>query len=473
MGESTAVADATSEVMIRRLVVILSAVAASGCFNFDDAYNQYCDGGRCNDGGATGGGGGATVGGGGGATGGGGVTGGGTGGGDMGGGSGGGTGGGAMGGGTGGGTGGGAGGGTGGAMGGGTGGGGGTTPDAGCQSFLCPVMDWTSPRSSIHYEVAPGLMTESLNRFHVMASFEADLPGSNNFTHFEYRFIDGGAPVAIQRFLDNRVETRQLRGNSMTDYFVPYRTSMARFENSSTATNFYACNQPDGGMTDPWHYAVYPVTADEFWLVGYPNSICHWTRSGGLVATVDPDTQPNLYHQDVYRSTTGEVYAVGGFYTTNLGTGAIYREDGTAVSYSPGPLLDSWYYDGFNSIDGTGGANDRIYVLGRSNSMGRGEIFQLQSDGGFERVYTAPFRLARLDVMPTGEVWAAGSAFDRVVYFDGGVWADHLLPTTEFRSTVFWENVNGTDEGIILTGFEIQEDGGRTAIVNTYRRFGK
>lgn len=465
--------------MIRRSVVILTAVAASGCFDFDNAYNQYCDGGRCSDGGATGGGG-AVLGGGGGSTGGGAGGSMGGGGGSTGGGggsTGGGSGGGAMGGGggaTGGGSGGGGGamGGGGGAMGGGTGGGG--PVDAGCPSFLCPVLDWTSPRSSIYYTVAPGLMTESLNRFHIFASFEANAPGSNNFTHFEYRFVDGGVNT-IQRFLDNRVETRQLRGISMTDYVVTYRISAERYEGSMTPENFYGCTLTDGGVTDPWHWAVFPVTADEMWFAGYPNSICHWTRTGGLVATVDPDARPSMYLQDLYRAQTGEVYVVGGDYdsSSSVSTGAIFREDGTPVSYSPFPLIDSWYDDAFVSIDGTGGLNERIYALARSNSNGRGEIHQLMSDGGFERVYTAPFRLAKLDVMPTGEVWAAGSAFDRVVYFDGGVWAEHLLPTTEFRGNVFWENVNATTEGLILTGFEIQEDGGRTALVNTYRRFGQ
>lgn len=355
--------------------------------------------------------------------------------------------------------------------GGGTTGGGGGTVDAGCPSFLCPVLDWISPRASIHYVVAPGLMTESLNRFHVFASFEANAPGTGNFTHFEYRFVDGGVN-SIQRFLDNRVETRQLRGVSMTDYVVTYRISAERYEGSMTPANFYGCTLPDAGVTDPWHWAVFPVTADEMWFAGYPNSICHWTRAGGLVTTVDPEARPTLYLQDLYRAQTGEVYAVGGDYVSNTATGFICREDGTPVSHSP-TLVDDYYADGFVSIDGTGGANERIYALGRSNENGQGEIHQLMPDGGFERVYTAPFRLARLDVMPTGEVWAAGSAFDRVVYFDGGVWADHLLPTTEFRGSVLWENVNGTDEGIILTGLEVQDDGGLTAVVNTYRRFGK
>ncbi len=426
--------------MIRRIVLLLTAVVSSGCFDFDGVYAHYCDGGRCFDAGpATGGGGEVT---GGGATGGGGQAGGGAGGGVVGGGAGGGT------------------------SGGGSGGGGGGTLDAGCPQFLCPQLDWKSPRASIHYVVAPGLMTESLNRFHVFGSFEANAPGSANFTHFEYRFVDGGVNT-IQRFLDNRAETRQLRGVSMTDSVVTYRIAAKRFEGSAVTT-FSGCSLPDGGMTDPYQWAVAPVTADEMWLVGYPMSICHWTRAGGLQATVDPATRPTVYLQDVYRSPAGDVYVVGGNYVNNAATGVIVREDGTPVSHVP-TLVDG-NGDGFVSIDGTG---ELIYALGRTNSAGVGEIHQRQVDGGFERVYQAPFRLARLDVMPTGEVWAVGSSFDRVVYFDGGAWADHLLPTTEFRGTVFWENVNATPEGIILTGYETQADGGRTAIVNTYRRFGQ
>ena len=163
--------------MIRRFVLILTAAASSGCFNFDGAYNQFCDGGRCN--GSTGGGsgGGSTIGGGGGS-----ATGGSGGGGST--------------------TGGGGGGGsaTGGSGGGGsTTGGGGGAVDAGCQQFLCPVLDWSSSRSSIHYQVAGALMTESINRFHVIGSFEADQPGNANFTHFEYRFVDGGLQQTIDQ----------------------------------------------------------------------------------------------------------------------------------------------------------------------------------------------------------------------------------------------------------------------------------
>lgn len=427
--------------MIRRLVLILTVATSSGCFNFDAAYSTFCDGGRCApDASSSTGGGAATGGSGGGAVGGGTATGGG-------------------------GTA------TGGGGGGGTTGGGGGTADAGCPQFLCPQLDWMSPRSSIFYTVAPGLMTESLNRFHVIGSFEANAPGSSNFTHFEYRFVDGGVqtiPRTTQ--LDVRTETLQLRGFSMTDYWVTYRTYATHFEGSNTPVDVSTCVAQDGGITNAWQYALTPVTADEAWFVGYPFSICHWTRAAGLVATTNPDLHPEVRLRDVYRMPSGEVFAVGGDYDPNTQTasGVIYREDGTPVSV--GNLIDTWYDDGFNSIDGTG---TEVYVLGRSNSAQRGEIHKLRADGGFGLVYTAPFRLSQLDVTPAGEVWAVGQAPDRVVYFDGGSWNDFPLPTTEFRTSVRWENINATTEGIVLTGFETQEDGGNTAVVNTYRLFGK
>ena len=256
--------------MLRRLLLILSTAALSGCFDFDAAYVKFCDGGRCVDGGAATGGGAAIGGGGGGSTGGGGALGGG---------------GGALGGG-------------GGALGGGGGGatgGGGGTPDAGCPQFLCPQLNWMSARSSIFYTVAPGLMTESLNRFHVIGSFKA----SSNFTHFEYRFVDGGVQTIPRTSqFDVRTETRQLRGLSMTDYVVTYRTFATRFEGAQTPFTFSACIALDGGVTDAWQYAISPVTPDEIWFVGYPFSICHWTRAGGLMATTDPALHPTVYLND-------------------------------------------------------------------------------------------------------------------------------------------------------------------------------
>jgi hypothetical protein len=107
--------------------------------------------------------------------------------------------------------------------------------------------------------------------------------------------------------------------------------------------------------------------------------------------------------------------------------------------------------------------------------MAKGYIF------GYMQSYSRSFKLGEareiIGTIRQDRQFAIGGVFgqapDRVVYFDGGAWADHLLPLTEFRSNVRWENINATDEGIILTGFETQDDGGNTAVVNTYRRFGK
>ncbi|HEY1086145.1 MAG TPA: hypothetical protein VGE37_00575, partial [Archangium sp.] len=353
-----------------------------------------------------------------------------------------------------------------------TGGGGGSTgPDAGCPAFLCPELDWMNTgRSSIFPTVAPGHKAETLSRFTVVCTFEANAAGSNNFTHFEYRFTDAGVnTINRTSAFDNRTETTSLRGLSLTDFFVSYRTYVTRIE-GSLLTDFSACQGVDGGMTDPYQYAVFPVTADEAWFVGYPASICHWTRAGGLVATVPEDPNSKVYYLDVYRKPSGEVYVVGGNYdsSSSTATGVIVREDGSYVSADP--VVDTWYDEAYASIDGVG---DDVYVLARSNAQQRGEIHKLQADGGFGKVFTANFRLAKLDVTPAGEVWAVGENSALVIYFDGGTWAEHPLVQTEFRSDVRWENVQAVDEGIVLSGLERQEDGGRTAVVNTYRRFGK
>jgi hypothetical protein len=176
-----------------------------------------------------------------------------------------------------------------------------------------------------------------------------------------------------------------------------------------------------------------------------------------------------VYLEDVYRAPDGRVFAVGGDFDSNAFTSACvaFREDGTPLSVPP--IVDSYYADGCASIGGSG--ND-IYVLARSNGAGVGEILSLGPDGGFNGVYAAPFRLAKLDVTPSGEVWAVGQSPSRAVYFDGGSWGVVPLPTTELRSDVRWENVNATADGLILSGYEFETDGGRTAVVNTYRFFG-
>ncbi|MFO0599680.1 MAG: hypothetical protein U0228_30515 [Myxococcaceae bacterium] len=447
--------------MIRRLltaVALLSfSVGASACFDFDAAYTEYCDAGHCTAGGGTTGGGttgggtgGGTTGGGGGTTGGGSATGGG-----------GTTGGGTTGGGT---------------TGGGTGGGAST-----CTEFFCPELDWKSSIASIQYYVAPGLYTTSFKQFFVYASFEADLPGSHNVTHWEYRFLDGGQPTTISRnsgFPDN-VEARSLDGTSTTDLWYGYRISVQRRQGSATPVYFNSCVGLDGGMTDTWPYNFDLLGPDEAWFVGWEStpggsgpSICHWTQGGGPtpLSTNDPNLWPDLRLQDVYRAPTGEVYAVGGVWNQSSGvaTCAILREDGSRVS-APA-IVDSWYDDGCVMVDGN--LRGDVYVVARDDSNGHGHILQLQADGGFGDVYTAPYRLAALDVMASGEVWAVGRTGQTLIYFDGGAWGEIPLSLTENRPDVYLENVNALPEGVIVTGFETQLDGGNTAIVNTYRRFG-
>jgi len=58
------------------------------------------------------------------------------------------------------------------------------------------------------------------------------------------------------------------------------------------------------------------------------------------------------------------------------------------------------------------------------------------------------------------------------VYFDGGTWGVVVLATTNARTTVRWQNINAVTDGVILSGYETQTDGGNTAVVNTYRFFG-
>ncbi|MFZ5446755.1 MAG: hypothetical protein ACOZQL_42605 [Myxococcota bacterium] len=441
--------------MIRRFGLLLLMVASTGCFNFDAAYQTYCDAGRCaadggggtdggTGGGAATGGGGGSIGGGGGTTGGGGGT-------------------------TGGGSGGG--GGTIGGGGGSTGGGGGTM-DAGCPQFLCPVIDYKyTNASSIYYVVAPGLYTESLDRFLVYASLERNAVGNANYTQYELRFFDGGTPTVTnltQAFgFDNRTEARTVRGTGLNDLWYTYRTSARHRTGSGSPAYADACRTPDGGVNDPWYYGVYPVNADEAWLVGYPMVICHWTRAGGYLETAVP-TRQSVYLNDVYRTPAGDVYAVGGDYGTNQAACVIFREDGTQVSAPT--LIDTWYYDGCSSIDGTG--ND-VYVVARDDGNQNGHILKLMPDGGFDSVYTASFVLSQLDVTPSGEVWAVGRSNAVAVYFDGGTWAEVPLPTTENRFTVGWENINATPDGLVLSGWEREEDGGRSIIVNTYRLHGR
>lgn len=422
---------------LRLLSLAVFALFGSGCFNFDDAYAQYCDAGRC----ASGVGGGEATGGGaatGGGTTGGGTTGGGT------------TGGGTTGGGT---------------TGGGGATGGGSATDAGCPNFLCPVVNWSSGQSGRGVVGAPGINAQSLDRFNVYASYES-APPARFVTHYEYRFINN-VPSTIPRtnFPGNR-DAKNLRGVSLTDQWFNYFGAAQHIVGTATPQVFTSCNAPDGG-TDPWHQAAFPVSADDVWLVGHPMSICHWTADGGLFQTADRTGWDNVYLTDVYRSPAGDLFAVGGNYLNSDGVSIAFREDGT--QWSVPNIIDAWYSDGFNSVDGTGG---EVYILARDDSAGHGVIVRLMPDAGFETAYTANFRLARLDVTPRGEVWAVGAS-NSAIYFDGGSWAEVTLPTSENRFSVTFDNVAATDDGVIFTGKEPLDDAGIGVVVHTYRRQGK
>lgn len=418
--------------MIRRLFLILSTAGFSGCFDFDAAYVRFCDGGHCGDAGTATGGGSATGGAGGsfGGGGGGGVTGGGGGGGP-------------------------------------TGGGGGTL-DAGCPGFLCPVLDWSSSQSSepfAYFSVAPGLNAQSLSRFNVYASFQT----ANFVSHVEFRFVNGVANTIFRTNFPPGRDARDLAGVSLTDQWFNFGGDAQHLVGNASAVAYSGCRLPDAGLTSPSHHAALPVSADEAWLVGYPMSVCHWTSDGGFVQTAPVGGAFSaMYLTDAYRAPTGEVFVVGGDYST--GAGVCFISSETGVQYSAPRVTDNYYTDGCNSVDGVG---RDVFALARDDSAGRGHILRLQPDGGFDSVYTAPFRLARLDALPSGEVWAVGASGTTALYFDGGAWAEVVLPLTESRFNVEWDNVAGTDEGLILTGYERQADGGYAAVVNTYRRFGK
>lgn len=415
--------------MIRRFVLVLIAVASSGCFDFDAAYSQFCDGGRCaSAGGGTGG----SAGGGGGETGGGG-------GGDA----------------------------MGGGGGGALGGGGGTAVDAGCTQFLCAELDWKSPRAGEgfrYFAMAPGLNLQSLGRFNVYASFQT----SNFVNHVEYRFNNGTVTSINRNGFPGGIDARHLAGISLTDQWFNYNGYAQHIVGNASPQQVAGCSLPDGGVTSPSHHAALPLSAEEVWLVGHPMSVCHWTPDGGAVQTAEAPLMSNVYLLDAYRAPSGELFVAGGDYQTGDGVCFISNELGVPYPVTPA-VIDDYYTDGCSSIDGVG---TQVYALARDDSAAHGKILELR-DGGFVEAFTAPYRLAQLDVLTTGEIWAVGASGTSAIYFDGGAWAEVTLPLTENRFNVTWENVAGTSEGIVLTGYEEQPDGGIAAVVNSYRRLGQ
>jgi hypothetical protein len=423
--------------MIRRICPLIAALTLGGCFDFDGAYATYCDGGRCIEG--TGGGSTISTGGGTGAVGGGTATGGGT----------------TTGGGT--------------ATGGGNSTGGGTATGggiAGCGAPLCPTVDYVSSDWGQYPDVARGLMGQSVDRFDAWASFDTSASGGSTFTHFVYKFVDGGVtPIDRTSKLSTTFEAEMLRGVSMSDQWFVFRGGAAHLE-GPVNTRHYGCSQSDGGVSSPYHYAVVPVSSDEAWLTGigtnYDLSICHWRRDAGLALEVPEGLYTNAYFYDAYRTSSGVLYIAG---VSATGVPLIVRGDGSQVMTPAYPADTSSY--GFTAMAGLG--ND-AYALFGSNPSGVGEILKLQSDGSFASIYTAPFKLRAFAVAPNGHLWAIGDANDTVLTFDGVTWQQVTLPLTVARGTITFEAIAAFADGIALTGNE-QGDAGRrrVAIVNAYR----
>ena len=398
--------------MIRRFGLLLTVVASSGCFNFDTAYQAYCDAGRCTDGGATGGGGGTTTGGGGGTA---------------------------------------------------TGGGGGTVS---CGAFMCPELDWKSTRRGVNWDLAPGLQAESLTRFDMYAAFDSSRPGQTSvYTQSLFQFRDAGVTdLDITSLTSTRFEADMLRGVSLDDQWLAFRGGVTHLVGGFSDT-FYGCTTADGGQTDPWHYGAIPVSANEAWLVGYQRSVCKWTPSTGLVEVLPLVSSPNTVLVDAYKKANGELIIAGGERDPSNNAWCVAMlSDGTPLTVPP--ILDTTYGDGCPSIDGAG---DTVYMLSRDNDTRHGQILKQQSDGSFAVVYTAPFTLSKLDVTPQGQVWAVGDSNQKAVFYDGGAWGLVGLVTTALRGNVVWQNVAALPEGVVLAGYEDERDGGRAAIANTYR----
>jgi hypothetical protein len=423
--------------MIRTLLVTLVGLGVSGCFNFDAAYATYCDSGQCGGGGGGGTGGGGT---------------------------GGGTGGGGTGGGVGGGVGGGTGGGT---TDGGTDGG---TPDAGCQSYLCPVDVVQLPRvswRSSYWTVAPGVIAESLDRYQVWTSYDIVQFGTDDYDFYEYLKYDGGL-AETDRSLDfgPGYEAIVSKG-TLADRWTGTRGYIRHYVDDISSGGFSECTKADGGVNNPSWYGLEVFSPTDVLFVGSPFTICRWTPATGLVELVDADTLPSgMYFYDAHRTASGAEYVVGGEYASNVANSAIFDTRGIAVS-APNDV-DENTQNGWNEIDGVG--NDAWVV------SGSGMIAQLRPDGGFEAVFDAGFPLRSVDAYAANDVWAVGSVASKAVHFDGGSWGLVTLPSSAVGSAVVWERVRVTDDGagLVLTGYVRNgSPANLKGIVHTYRRFGK
>lgn len=433
---------------MKRLVALaLLTLGLAGCFDFDAAYATYCDGGRCGAGGGAGGG-----------------SGGGGGGGDDGG----------AGGGTGGGLGGGTGGGTGGGMG---GGGGGDVdagmdagvdagmPDAGCAAFLCAQDILTLPRDSyVDYDwiVTAGIIGSSVDDYFVYASFDTDPSSSFDvFEQYEYlRQPDGGISEINRSLEHGTARAGRFSRGTRTDRWqgTSYKTN--HYVDDLSVASFTECSRPDGGgVNSPYFYGAEVLSPTDVLVVGYPDVICRWTPADGLVEIAIPRTSSSVYYYDGHRTASGDEYVSGSDYNTYQSV--IVRSDG---SYVTTPVdYDSQGY-GYQKIEGVG---DDVWAVSRS-----GMIVQRREDGGFENVFDAGFRLHGLSVRSATDIWAVGSQGARAVHFDGGSWGFVVLPSSATQPNIVWENVQATDDGLILSGYR---DTGTAlkGLVHSYRFFGK
>ncbi|MCC6336569.1 MAG: hypothetical protein IT380_21600 [Myxococcales bacterium] len=427
--------------MRRWTLLGLFAAGLAGCFNFDAAYEQYCDAGRCAGGGGAGGGGG---------------------GGDAG------TGGG-------GGSGGGVGGGTGGGLGGGTGGGGevdgGTdagVADAGCAQFLCPVDAVTLARNSYRssdWMVAPSLIAESVERYQVWTTYDINMSGSDEYGFFEVWKLDGGF-IEVDRSSEfgSSFEAKVSKG-TLADRWTGTRGYIRHYVDDVSVVGYSDCRTADGGVNDPWWYGLEVFAPDDVLFVGYPFAICRWTPATGLVELVDSAAAPDMYLNDAHRTASGAEYVVGGEWNSSMGASvsAIFHTDGTSVS-APSDIDPN--DDGWLDIDGV---DDEAWVVSHS-----GMIARLMPDGGFEQVWDAGFGLRSVDLRSPSDVWAVGDNGSRAAHFDGGAWGLVVLPSSATTPTIRWERVVLTDDGMVLSGFiRTGSPAALKAVVHSYRRQGK
>ena len=399
------------------LVTAASAFLALSCWDFDAAYTSYCFDGRCAaDAGVDGGAGGGTAGTGGGVGGGGGAA-----------------------------------------------GVGGGASDAGCPDFVCPELEYTANRLSSYYIVVGGAQAESLKTFRVWGAIKT----GTAYAHYLYEFADGGFVGEVDRTpdFDSRVEGHGMRGVSYDDTWYAYRTYVTHIERSARTADFPYCTPADGGaQAEPWFYNVLPVSADEAYFIGAPFAFCKWSRaSGAVVELVDPTPRPNMYLLDAYQTPSGELFAVGGDFVANEGTGAIFRFDGTEVMAPK--VVDTFYGDGYASIGGHGAD---VWALARTGLIVKLDTNRTQ----FVEAFNAGFLLAQLAVNKRGQVFAIGQNPSLVAYFDGTSWSNKRLPNLDLRPQVRWEAIEAVEDGLILAGYEMSTSG-NTPVVYTYRLFGK